>query len=250
MRIAVMQPTYLPWIGYFDMIDQVDHFVFLDDAQVVKQSWGVRNRIKTAQGELMLSVPFSRDQSIKERLYCNTLVHDQVPWVKKHLRSVQLTYSKAPFFQEIIEDYEELLNGPDRRLGMINSRIIQFFSKKIGIETPFTYSSELQGLTGRKDVRLVSICRALGANTYLSAQGSAEYIESERPGGAFTPNGIALYYHHFEHPEYPQLHGEFLPYLCILDLLFNCGYDQALAVIRSGRKEPYTRDEFVKLLRE
>jgi hypothetical protein len=241
-----MQPTYLPWIGYFDMIDQVDGFVFLDNVQVVKQSWGVRNRIKTVQGELMLSIPIKKDRILPERLYCNTLVNDDHPWMDKHLKSVEQAYRKAPYFEEVMADYEGLLRESDRRLGPLNANIIRTIARKTGISTPVTFASELEGLSGRKDDLLVEICRHKGADAYLSAQGSAQYIEADRPGGAFSLHGIELFYHRFEHPEYPQLYNGFVPYMCVLDLLFNCGYKDALSVIRSGRHEPYPRDEFVK----
>ena len=246
MRLAIMQPTYLPWLGYFDMIDQVDEFVLLDDVQVVKRSWGVRNRIKTAQGELMLSIPTSKERPRRERLYSNTRVNDDHPWMDKHLRSVEQAYGKAPFFEEVIRDYEQLLRGHDRRLGRLNGRIIRWIAEKIGIQTAISRASDLPEIDGRKDRRLVAICRKKGADSYLSAQGSAAYIEAERPGGAFGLHGIELYYHHYDHPVYPQLYGNFLPSMCVLDLLFNCGYSDALGVIRKGRRAPYPREEFVK----
>ena len=103
---------------------------------------------------------------------------------------------------------------------------------------PLRKSSGLDGVEGRKDDRLVSICKALGANAYLSAPGSAAYIEQDREGGAFAESGIALRYHHFEHPTYPQRREGFISHMSIVDLLMNCGYASALDVIKSGRCPP------------
>jgi len=240
MRIAIMQPTYLPWIGYFDMIDQVDAFVFLDDVQVVKRSWGVRNRIKTAQGEQMLSVPILKERPRHERLYANTRTNPEHGWTGKHLRSIQQAYSKTPFFEQVFHPFERALQNAPEMLGDMNRSLIAHFAGQLRIETPFVAASGLDGIGGQKDHRLVALCRALEADSYLSALGSADYIEAEGPAGAFGQAGIELVYHHYEHPEYPQLHGEFLPYMCILDLLFNVGTEQALAIIRSGRRTPWS----------
>ena len=109
-------------------------------------------------------------------------------------------------------------------------------ARRIGIATPFLKSSQLEGTEGRKDDRLVSICRSIGADTYLSAPGSASYIEQEQEGGAFAGSGIEILYHNFEHPVYQQRQDGFLSHMSIVDLLMNCGYGSALEIIRSGRR--------------
>ncbi len=248
MICAIMQPTYLPWIGYFDLVDRVDKFVFLDDAKVSKQSWGVRNRIRTAQGELYLTVPLKNYRDHEARLFTNTEIDYGRGWTGKHLKTIAQAYAKAPHFAEVFADLEALLGESYPAIGDLNISAIRRFSERIGIATDFFRASRLAGTPGQKDGRLVAICRAVGASRYLSPQGSAVYIEKERPGGAFPEAGIALDYHNFAHPVYPQRGSDFLSHMAIVDLLMNCGYAAALGIIRSGRRDAIPFMEFRRTL--
>lgn len=241
-----MQPTYIPWMGYFDLMDQVDKFVFFDDAKVSKQSWGVRNRIKTKQGQVYLTVPLKNYRDHANRLFSNTEIDYAQSWPRKHLKTISQAYSKAPYFKEVIDEFEEVSNIKYNTIADLNISIIQWVAKKIKINTETIRSSWLTGIDGSKDVRLTKICSILGADQYLSPQGSAAYIEAEQPGGAFPSADLELFYHNFEHPEYPQQGSSFLSHMCILDLLMNCGYEQALDLIRSGRRPMIPYQEFRK----
>jgi len=231
--IAIMQPTYLPWLGYFEMINKVDEFVFLDNVQLVKRSWGVRNRIKTANGEMYLTVPIKKTKSRDETFYQNAEINYNENWIKKHLNALKMNYSKSFYYEEIDKLISSLIEQKFVYLADLNISIIEAISKKIGINTYFKRASNIEHIEGRKDDLLVSICKALNASTYLSAQGSAEYIESKNPGGAFSRNHIQLYYHNYKHPEYRQQFGGFIPNLSIIDLLFNEGYTAALSIVNS-----------------
>jgi hypothetical protein len=235
MIAAIMQPTYLPWIGYFDLIDSADRFVFLDDAQVLKRSWGVRNRILGHNGEAFLTVPLSGHKHGEGSAFVDTLIDSGQHWGKTHLATIRHAYAKAPHFAEVFATLEALLSAGHPTIGALNEDFICTTARRIGITTPFLKSSQLEGIAGRKDDRLVSICRAIGADTYLSAPGSAAYIEQEQEGGAFAGSGIAILYQDFVHPVYPQRQGEFVSHMSIVDLLMNCGYESALEIIRSGR---------------
>ena len=241
-----MQPTYLPWLGYFDMIDQVDTFVFFDDVQLVKRSWGVRNRIKTANGELMLTVPVKKTKSRDETLYSNAKINYEEKWISKHLNSIKRAYSKSKYFSEIFPVLENLISVKYNSIADLNITIIKSIASKLGISTNFLRSSELEGIEGTKDERLVSVCKKIKADYYLSARGSAEYIEKNTPGGAFGKSGIKLYYHNYEHPQYNQLFGEFIPFMSVVDLIFNEGFEKGLEIIRSGRREPLGYLDFRK----
>ena len=239
--IAIMQPTYLPWIGYFDLMDQVDKFVFFDDVNVLKRSWGVRNRVKTAQGEVYLTVPLQSQLKREFRLFSNTCIDYNQNWKRKHLKTIAQAYSNTPFFKDIYKDLESIIDTEYATIADLNISIIRLEAEKMDIRTECCRSSEITGIDGRKDDRLVKISHALGADQYLSAQGSADYIEAVLPGCPFPEAGIELFYHNFEHPEYPQQGSSFLSHMCIVDLLMNCGYKQALNNIRSGRRKmiPY-----------
>jgi hypothetical protein len=247
-KCAIMQPTYNPWLGYFDLIDSVDIFVYLDDVQLEKQSWQVRNRIKTPQGELYLTIPTKRILGLKKTLIKNAHINDKENWREKHLKSIFFFYKKAPYFEEVFPFIENLVNAPFQYLGDFNINFIENIKKRIGIKTKTIRSSSLN-IVGRKDEKLAKICKALNCDFYLSPQGSAVYIEKEKPGGKLVENGIEVYYHNYEHPTYRQLHGDFLPYMGIIDLLFNEGFEKALEIIRKGRRPPIHYLEFRKLLK-
>jgi hypothetical protein len=241
-----MQPTYLPWAGIFDLMAQADKYVFYDDVQLVKRSWNVRNRIKNSQGELYLTIPVKKTKSRSDTLICDAVINDDEKWRDKHVKSIKHAYLKAPYYNEVMPFVESLILSSITVLSEFNIFINTEIARKIGLQTSFLKSSSLKTKEGKKDLRLAAICKEIHCNNYLSPQGSAAYIELEKPGGVFPENGINLFYHHYQHPEYPQLHGEFLPYMSILDLLFNCGFDDALDIIQSGRKKSFTYLEYRK----
>lgn len=248
LTAAIMQPTYLPWMGYFDLIDRVDAFVFLDDAQVLKRSWGVRNRILGQNGEAFLTVPLAGHRHGEGSPFVATRIDSSQDWAKTHLATVRHAYAKAPHFAEVFAQLEAMLLADHPTIGALNEAFISTTARRIGIATPFLKSSELDGVVGRKDDKLVSICRVLGADTYLSAPGSAAYIELDQEGGAFAGSGVAILYQNFSHPVYPQGQGEFVSHMSIVDLLMNCGFDAALEIIRSGRRPMLSSSELKESL--
>ena len=226
-----MQPTYLPWIGYFGMIDRADVFVFLDTVQFARRSWQQRNRIKTANGPQMLTVPVhkkgARDQKIAE-----VQIDSESHFAEKHIRAIEHALSKAPYFKDYAADLFALLQTDNPNLAELNISLITWLSDALGISSRFLRSSAIEASGAKADL-LANICEALGGEVYISAPGSREYIESS---DAFSTHGIEVAYHHYEHPVYPQLYGDFEPYLSTIDLLFNVG-PQSLERIRSGYLE-------------
>ena len=246
-----MQPTYIPWLGYFDLIDSVDKFIFLDDVKLEKCSWQVRNRIKTPQGELYLTIPVISTKGRDKLIINEVIIDDSKLWRKKHLKSIFYAYKKSEFFNEVYPFIEELINNKIIRLCDFTINIITTISDRIGINKEFILSSSLKNLSGKKEDRVVSICKEVDFKMYLSPQGSAIYIEKELPGGKFPKNNIDLFYQKYEHPVYKQIYSDFLPYMSILDLLFNYGFDKSLKIIRSGRGKPIDylnfRKDYLKL---
>ena len=227
---VIMQPTYLPWIGYFDLMDQSDIFVFLDSVQFTKRSWQQRNRIKSADGELMLTVPVLskglRDQKISE-----TAVDVSSDFRRKHSTAIEHAYARAPHYAEYSKEFHVLLAKGHSSLAELNIELIRWLAGSFGIRKEFVRSSQTK-VAGRSSELLVGICRELGVSRYLSAAGSREYIEEEKK---FEGSGLELVYHDYHHPEYSQMHGAFLPYLSALDLLFNEGGTKGLEILRAGR---------------
>jgi hypothetical protein len=228
---AIMQPTYLPWIGYFALMDLVDVFVFLDDVQLSKQSWQTRNRIKGESGkELLLSVPVRHagNQPIKD------VEIDGAHWVAKHLRSFEQNYRKAPHFAEAMMLYEPILRSEPAKLCDLNIALISGIADRLGIIGKRIRSSEITEKSADRRDRLVDICKQFGADTYLSPAGAAGYLTEEDGEAQFATHGMTLLYQRYEHPTYPQVNGAFLPYMCVLDLIANVGFAQAATVLRSG----------------
>lgn len=224
-----MQPTYLPWIGYFDLIDRVDCFVFLDSVQFSKRSWQQRNRFKGDDQILWLTVPVL-SKGLREQRIADVEIDLAASFHQKHLKTLDHLYGKAPFFQRYIGSLTDLLNQSHKHLGDLNIELIGLLCSTMGIKTEMIRSSSLD-VEGRKSELLVGICEALGAGQYVSAPGSREYIEEE---DLFSVRNIRLDYHEYRHPEYRQQFGEFVPYLSALDLLFNEGPDSS-SIVRKGR---------------
>ena len=226
---AIMQPTYLPWIGYFSLMDQVDCFVLLDSVQFDKRSWQQRNRIKTTAGETMLTLPVKTknrsDQKINE-----VRIDNSRGMLLKHLRAIEFNYRKSLYFDRYWPHLQTIFKETYDYLFTLNTRLIDFFREELAIKTRMLCSSQL-ACTGKRSLLLLNLCRAVGARQYVSPPGSRAYIEED---DAFNGSGLSLSYHQYEHPVYRQLHGDFIPYLSTLDLLMNEGPD-SLDIIRSGR---------------
>ena len=247
MKIAINQPTYFPWVGYFDLIDQVDTYIFYDDVQIVKQSWGTRNRIMTSAGIQWLSVPLIQNQSHKSKYFNSTYIIENPIWKTKHFKSIKYAYSKARYYKELIFFMEELiLNNKNKTLGDFNMHIIKSIANKIGINTEFISSSELNSKNKSKDFRLVDICKELNAIIYVSPIGSSSYIETNNDEGAFLNSGIKLKYHNYLHPIYNQVFKPFSSHLSIIDLLFNEGFNNTLKIIRDGRETLLSSKDLLK----
>lgn len=239
---AIMQPTYLPWLGYFALMDLADVFVFLDDVQLSRQSWQTRNRIKGESGkELMLTVPIRHagDQPIKD------VEIEGTHWIAKHLKSFEQNYRKAPHFGEAMGLYKPILEAQPRKLCDLNISLISSIADRLGLAGRRLRSSELAEKSADRRDRLVDICKAVGADTYLSPAGAAGYLSEENAEGQFSEHGMKLLYQRYEHPTYPQVNGAFLSHMGVLDLIANVGIAQATALIRSGIR-PSSKTQPVK----
>lgn len=239
MKIAIAQPTYLPWLGYFDMLDQVDQFVLLDSVQFEKQSWQQRNRIKTPAGLQWLTVPVVFRGKLGQRI-ADVEIRDPEFW-RGHLRAIELNYRRTPFFNPHFDALSAMIRTECVGLSLtrLTTALLSWLARVIGIDTVMIQSSALM-VTGKRTDLLAEICTSLGADSYLSPLGSAEYLLNELT--TLTDRGIEVRFQHYEHPVYQQLFPPFLPYACVLDLLFNEG-TRALEIIRSGRRKPFLPEE-------
>ncbi|MFQ5880860.1 MAG: WbqC family protein [Candidatus Methylomirabilales bacterium] len=233
MRVVILQPSYLPWLGYFDQLYRSEVFVLYDDVQFDKHGWRNRNRIKTAAGPQWLTVPV-RTGGLGPQPINRIAIVNGGGWPRKHLTALRLNYSRAPFFGEYIGAFEALYARPWERLLDLNLAALEILTEALGLRRRVVLSSAL-GIPGRRLERLLQICQALGAQTYLTGDAAEGYLD----GGLFAAHGIAVEFHRYRHPVYRQLHGDFIPYLSVVDLLFNAGPD-SLAILTHGEAREAT----------
>jgi len=238
MRAAIMQPTYLPWIGYFGLMDCVDVFVLLDSVQFARRSWQQRNRIKTPDGPSWLTVPvLSKGQH--DQLIQDVVVDTSHGFPEDHIRAIELNYKKAPYFEMYAPSLFAILRSRHKNLAQLNEDLIVWGRETLGITTLLKRSSELKQ-HGVKAELLASLCDELRATEYISPPSSRDYLDES---DAFQKHGIPFTYFEFEHPEYEQRFGEFVPYMSIIDLLFNVG-PESLGVIRTGQQASQQNPDF------
>lgn len=223
-RVAIVQSSYIPWKGYFDLIRAADEFVLYDDVQFTRRDWRNRNRIKTAQGLAWLTIPVLSKGRYLQRI-CDTQVHDP-DWARRHWSRLEQAYASAPHFPIYRSRIQSLYAAAaaETSLARINRGFIEGICDILGIATPIAWSMDYDLPEGRT-ARLVRLCRHLGATHYLSGPSARNYLLP----GPFAAAGIALEFADYAgYPEYAQLHGPFEHRVTILDLLFNKGHDAPL----------------------
>ena len=219
MIVSIHQPNYLPWLGYFDKIKRSDYFVVFDNVQFPrgKNHFGHRNHIKTNTGSKWLTVSVKDKSSLKPF----NIIEVNDTWQEEHIRLIEAFYRKAPHFNEYYPSIKELILADYKSLSDLNLALIKYFLEVLEIETKVLLSSEIcpEELVGLE--RILYIIDELQATEYISGTGpgSMRYIDEE----AFFNRGVKLTWQHYKHPEYSQQYGEFIPYMSIIDLLFNEG---------------------------
>ena len=221
MNVVILQPSYIPWRGYFDQIHRADLFVFYDDVQYDKRGWRNRNQIKTPRGRQWLTIPvYSRGAQTQNIPIHQIRIVWETPWNEIHFKAIQQSYSSAPHFDRYQPLLEEFFQRRDEFLADFTIEFTMAVVRELGnTHTRFMRSSELPGINGQKTDRLIQILQAVGATHYISGPSAQDYIEAE----AFDQAGITLEYMQYNYPEYPQLYPPFEPQVSILDLLFMTG---------------------------
>ena len=231
MKCVILQPSYIPWRGYFHQIWKADLFIFYDDVQYDKNGWRNRNRIKTSQGLQWLTIPVHTKGSVLEGTPINQIkISWEKPWNINHWRGIQFSYQKAPFFSHYKDYFDSVYNRkPELLADFIIETTIEI-SRLVGIDhTQFIRSSVLKDIEGSRTDKLISILKKVGADHYISGPSAKNYIENEK----FEEAGIKLEYMDYNYPEYEQLHPPYESQVSIIDLLFMKGID-ALKFITQG----------------
>jgi hypothetical protein len=224
MIVSVHQPQYLPWLGYFEKIDRADIFVLLDTVQYKKNEWQNRNRIKTAVGPHWLTVPvtYRYPQRISE-----VGINNRERWQHRQRQAILSNYRQAPFWNLVVPLIEELLTPAWERLSPLNVSSVARLAQFLGITTPLFVASELPEFPEDPDRRLIAITKHFGADTYLAGGGGRDYMDLD----LYQQSGVKVIFQEYHHPVYEQRFGPFVPFLSVLDLLFNHG-PASLAILR------------------
>ena len=226
--LVVLQPSYLPWLGFFDQMQRSDIFVLYDDVAFDKNGWRNRNRIKSADGPVWLTVPVLSKGRGGQRIN-ETAIDNRSPWARKHLKAISQAYARAPFLGNYYRELGDLLGRPWERLVDLDVALIELICRWLGLARPL-FRSSLLGVTGERSTRLVNLCLHFSADRYLSGNAAKDYLDT----ALFERRGIDVDWQDYIHPVYRQQHGEFIANLSILDLLFNVG-DDSLRTLSNRR---------------
>ena len=219
MICAIMQPSYLPWSGYFNLIAQADKFVFLDDAQLQKNSWHNRNRLLVNHSPHWITVPV-KHKSLGQAIV-DTELDNTKSWRDKHIKLIQHTYGKHSYANDVLPICEILMDESVCNLAQLNIKIIKWFLEGLEIHTEIYLSSEMD-IKGRRTERLIKILGQLNADTYLSPVGAMEYLQIDNFMNKTT---ASLKFQEYEPATYEQYGNEtFESHLSIVDVLANVGW--------------------------
>jgi hypothetical protein len=222
MTCAIIQPSYIPWRGYFHQIQKSDVFIFYDDVQYDKHGWRNRNRLKFSTGVQWLTIPVKTKGNVTEHIPINDvkIIWDK-PWHKNHRQTVHFGYSKAPYYKKYAPLLDQFYSHEPEFLADFTVETTIALARELGIgKTRFLRSSTLP-VSGAKSDRLLEILASVGATHYVSGPSARDYMELDK----FAAAGITVEFMQYDYPEYPQLHGAFEPQVSILDLLMMTGAD-------------------------
>lgn len=222
MNVGIHQPDYIPWLGLFYKMYLSDVFVHLDDAQYSNEADHNVNSIKTPQGAFRLKFPVEQHMG---DLINVVRPKYELKWNEKHLKTLEMNYTKAPFFKEAFPELKEIYMTQFPNVAELNITLNEFIAGKFGIKPKFVRSSEF-GFETKREEKVIDLTVAVGGSRYISGNGARVYQTESH----FTDRGVELTYLDYKPITYPQIRGEFLPCMSVLDYIFNCGYDWEFVV--------------------
>jgi len=216
-KVAIVQSSYIPWKGYFDLMNAADEFILFDDVQYTRRDWRNRNQIKTKDGPAWLTIPVKSTGNYLAPIK-DIEVEDQ-RWRDKHWRTMAASYARAPHFGDYAPAIEKVYRGTDTKLSLVNRSFLEVIADILGIETKLSWSMNYEVVEGKTE-RIVHLCKQAGATTYLSGPSARGYIDP----ALFEAAGVELvFFEYAGYPEYPQLFPPFKHDVSVIDLLFNEG---------------------------
>ena len=217
-KVAILQSNYIPWKGYFDLINMVDEFILYDDMQYTKRDWRNRNKIKTPQGLKWLSIPVEVKGKYFQKI--NETKISEKDWAKKHWQQIKQNYSRSKYFKDYKDVFEELYMKYDEEyLSQINYKFISTINEILGITTKIRWSSEFELVDGQTE-KLLGICKDCNADVYISGPAAKDYFDEDL---AKKENIKVEWMDYSGYEEYEQQHPPFEHGVSILDLIFNEG---------------------------
>lgn len=217
MNVGIHQPDYIPWLGLFYKMYLSDVFIHLDDVQFSNEAAHNFNVIKTPQGELRLKFPVEYHMG---DLINTVRPKYELKWREKHLKTMEMNYTKAPFFKTVFPELKDVFMADYPNVAALNIAINEYIAGKFGIKPKFVIASKL-GFETKREEKVVDLTLAVGGTKYISGNGARAY----QTESYFADRGVELWYLDYKPIEYPQIRGEFLPCMSVLDYIFNCGYD-------------------------
>jgi len=230
MILTAHQPSYLPWLGLFSKINLSDRFVYLDTVQYSKWDWSSRNKIRTPEGWLWLTVPVLSGGKHGQK-FTEVKIDNTQKWNKKHLKAIKMSYSRAPYFDLYYNFFEEVFEQEWIYLSKLNEFILLNLIKILGINTKFVKASESLKLEGEKSELVLDMCIKMNADEFIFGGEGQDYANVED----FKSKGIKVWFQDYQYYKYKQIHGDHISNLSIIDLLFNHG-PNSLEIIMKGQK--------------
>lgn len=215
--VAILQPGYLPWLGFFEQMARADIFVHYDDVQYTRKDWRNRNRVKDNNVAQWLTVPVRKAPI--ETLIRDIRVDNDAPWATKHLKTLRHGYQKAPHFDPLFSALEAVLTRRHEFLWELNVEITDVLARSLAIDTPTAFASAVPRTVDDRSLRIIEVCRHFGADILYDGKAAADFIDTD----LFRSHGVEVVFQDYEHPEYAQIGQPFISHLSAVDLVFNTG---------------------------
>ena len=236
--VAVHQPNYLPWLGFFDKVSKADILILMDNVQYPKRSWTNRTRVRSQDGGAWLTVPVKVKGRYHQLISEVEILYEE-DWVGQHLKTLERVYGRLPFYSEIYGHVETILTQRTTQLALLNTEIIRMVCSFLAVDVQFVSARDLS-VSGKATDLLIGLTKAVGGTTYLSGEGGRDYQDDSR----FKTAGLELCYQCFEHPEYDQNVGLFVPGLSIFDVVCNCGTSWASGFLCASKSKFFREADF------
>lgn len=231
MILTAHQPSYLPWLGFFSKMVKSDVFVYLDTVSYSKWDWSSRNKIRTHEGWMWLTIPVLTGGK-SNQLFTEVKIDNTQQWARKHWKSIIMNYSRAPYFSLYENFFRDVYDNEWKYLSELDEHITKFLIESLGIKIKFVKASTSLQLEGHKSSLVLDMCMKMNADVFIFGGEGKNYAQVDD----FENAGIKVIFQEYEHPVYPQIHGEFISNMSIIDLLFNCG-PKSLDILLSNEKQ-------------